>query len=96
MNKYVVALYSNFTAMIQMDEVYAESMLEAGKQFLIADGDNTEEDLAKVLTMNDLYEFVFDQDHSIEVIRINLPRSGRPGSDLQNRVAELDSQSAVH
>lgn len=96
MNKYVVALYSNFTEMIQMDEVYAESMLEAGKQFLIADGDNTEEDLDKVLTMNDLYEFVFDQDHSIEVIQINKPRSGRKGDDLQNHIAEFNSPAAFH
>lgn len=96
MNKYVVALYSNFTCTIEMDEVYAESALDAAKQFLVADGDNNMEDLAKILTMDQLYGFVFDQDHSIEVIRINKPRSGRPGGDLQNRVAELDSPAAFH
>ena len=71
MKKYAVALYSNFDGSMLMDTVYAKSELEAGKQFLISQGDNTVTDMINVNTLNELRQYVFDQDHAICVLAVN-------------------------
>jgi 5,10-methylenetetrahydrofolate reductase len=71
MKKYAVALYSNFDSDVQMDIVYAKSELEAGKQFLLSQGDNTVGNMLHIKTFEDLKRFVFDQDHAIGVLAVN-------------------------
>lgn len=71
MKKYVVALYSNFDGSMLMDILYAKSELEAGKQFLMSQGDNTVTDMLAVTTLDKLKQFVFDQDHAIGVLAVN-------------------------
>lgn len=71
MRKYAVALYSNFDGDVQMDTVYAKSELEAGKQFLLSQGDNTVGDMLHIKTFEELKQFVFDQDHAIGVLWVN-------------------------
>lgn len=71
MKKYAVALYSNFDGSMLMDTVYAKSELEAGKQFLLSQGDNTVTDMINVNTLDELQQYVFDQDHAIGVLAVN-------------------------
>lgn len=71
MKKYAVALYSNFDSSMLMDTVYAKSELEAGKQFLLSQGDNTVNDMLHIRTLQELQEFVFNQDHAIGVLAVN-------------------------
>lgn len=71
MKKYAVALYSNFDGSMLMDTVYAKSELEAGKQFLLSQGDNTVNDMINVNTLDELKQYVFDQDHAIGVLAVN-------------------------
>ena len=71
MRKYAVALYSNFDGDVQMDTVYAKSKLEAGKQFLLSQGDHSVTDMLHIKTFEELKQFVFDQDHAIGVLAVN-------------------------
>jgi len=71
MKKYAVALYSNFDGSMLMDTVYAKSELEAGKQFLLSQGDSTVTDLTNIHTLDELQEYVFNMDHSIGVLAVN-------------------------
>lgn len=71
MKKYAVALYSNFDGSMLMDTVYAKSELEAGKQFLLSQGDNSVNDMINVNTLDELKQYVFDQDHAIGVLAVN-------------------------
>jgi hypothetical protein len=71
MKKYAVALYSKFDGSMLMDTVYAKSELEAGKQFLLFQSDNTVTDMVNVNTLDELQQYVFNQDHAIGVIAVN-------------------------
>lgn len=70
MYKYVVALYSNFDGSMIMDEVLANSQVQAGKLFLASEGENTYADMANVNTYEQLQQYVFDQDHAIGVHKV--------------------------
>lgn len=92
MNKYVVAFLSMHDGELLQEIVEAESKYAACKSYL--DINDADLDLPN---MECIYNYAANTDCWISVIQINnLPRSGRQGFDLQNRVAELDSQSAVH
>lgn len=90
MNKYVVGYLSFFDNEVLLEVIEAESKLKA----LLAYLDLSEENFPDEKSVHD---FCAEGDSSISVLQINnLPRSGRSGGDLQNRVAGLDSLSAIH
>jgi len=92
MNKeYVVAYLSLFDGEIKQEQIYASSPFMAAKSYLGL----TKDDLPEQ-TLDAIYDYCSNTDCFINVLEINLPRSGRSGGDLQNRLAGLDSLSAIH
>lgn len=95
MKTFAVALYSQFTCEIEMDLIIAKSAVEAGIVMIMSSDDNWKsEDFNHVEDLEDLKQFAFNYDHSINVIEVNKSRSGRSGASLQNSLAGLDSQAA--
>lgn len=92
MNKYVVAFLSLHDGEMKQEVVIADTKYLAMRSYLDVDDDDLYE-----ATEKGIYEYASNTDSFIDAIQINnLPRSGRPGGDLQNRVAGLDSLSAIH
>lgn len=70
MNTYVVAFHSNFDGTMQMEEVLANSALEAGKKFLLDNEDAEPDTMRQCPDMESLEQYVFDTDHAIGVYEI--------------------------
>lgn len=77
MKTFVVALYSAFTSSILMEEIQANSALEAAKLMLQDNTSNSNQFLAAFNTLESLKEHVSNSDHAIEVLQINTGKSWR-------------------
>ena len=94
MDRYIVALFSNFDGSMLMEEVLATSQVEAGMKIL-QDEEWDMSDL-EIKTYDQLQEFAFNCDHGIGVIKISDSRAGRSGGGLQTHTAQLDSVASFH
>jgi hypothetical protein len=92
MNKYVIGYLSLFDGDLLLEEVEANSALEASFKYL----EYEEGDKEGISSMNDLFDRLCNQDIHFNVIKLNSSRSGRSGSDLQNRSVQLDSAASFH
>jgi len=91
MNKYVVAFLSFHNNNICMEEVLANTKLEAALKYL---NDSTAWEEFEAESFDDLHEQLANGDCVLEVLEINNSRSGRSGTGLQNLSAGLDSQAS--
>lgn len=77
MKTFIVALYSEFTSSITMEEIHANSALEAAKLMLHDNTSASNQSLATFNTLESLKEHVFNSNHSIEVLQINKDKNWR-------------------
>ena len=94
MDRYIVALYSNFDGSMMMEEVLASSQVEAALKILQDEELDTSD--TNIKTYAQLQEFAFNCDHAIGVIKIDNSRAGRSGGGLQTHSAQLDSVASFH
>jgi hypothetical protein len=75
MNKYVIGYFSEFQGELLLEEVEANSAVEAMTSYLEID--------PKLFTsVASVHNYCANTDCYIEVLQINKPRSGRQGGDL--------------
>lgn len=92
MNTYVIAFYSNFDGSMQMEEVLAESALEAGKKYLLDNEDADPDTLRQIPDMDSLEQYVFDTDHAIGVYEIKNRNWKKYSSGSSGAVAVASTQ----
>lgn len=90
MNNYVVAFISFHENELFMEEVMAETAVQAAIKYL----NNELWGLTEDMTLEQVKDQLFEADFMINVL--NVSRTGRPGDGLQTHLAQFDSAAKFH